>query len=65
MRTVRLTNVTDYDIEVEDAGGGRLMIPAHQTVRYASEIAGPELMERLEVGEIIVEDERMNHHPFA
>ena len=63
-RSVRLTNITSRDIEIDDGAGGRLRIPAGATVGYPGEIAGPDLRSLLAEGDLIIADDPpgMNNH---
>ena len=55
--SVRLTNVSGRDIEIDDGAGGRLFIPAGTTADYPGEIAGDELRKLLAGGQLRIEDE--------
>jgi hypothetical protein len=55
--SVKLTNVSGRDIEIDDGAGGRLFIPAGATVDYPGDVADDELRKLLAGGQLRIEDE--------
>jgi hypothetical protein len=54
--SVKLTNLSGHDIDVDDGSGGRLQIPAGQTVDYPGDIASDEVRQLLAGGQLKIED---------
>ena len=58
--TVFLSNVSGRDLDVDDGRGGRLLIPAGETVEYPGDVASDEVRQLLAGGQLRIEDEGGN-----
>jgi hypothetical protein len=54
--SVKLTNLSGRDLDVDDGAGGRLLIPAGVTVHYHADTASDEVRKLLAGGQLKIED---------
>jgi len=54
---VRLINITDDPIEINDGMGGRIVLRPGVPTAYPSDIADAALRDLLNIGKVVIEDE--------